>query len=152
LPIVEGAEVPENGCLWHLPFEDGIADDYFSTRGLINRFEKATGEKMPGVKQIAELAGSNPFAQELFDDFGIKMGMFLQSWIENFGIEIFVMGGNISRAYHLFGTALNEYLKKANLNMEVAVSELKESASFIGAATLVEEDFYESVLPALAKM
>lgn len=152
LPIVEGTEVPENGCLWHLHFENGIADDYFSTRGLINRFEQATGEKMPGVKQIAELAGNNPVAQELFDDFGKQMGVFLQPWIEEFGIEIFVMGGNISRAYHLFGNSLNKYLEKAGLTMQVAVSELKETASFIGAATLVDDDFYESVLTALSKM
>lgn len=152
LPIVDGDEVPENGCLWHLPFENGIADDYFSTRGLIHRFEKATGEKMPGVKQIAELANNNKAAKDLFDDFGTKMGLFLQPWIEQFGIEIFVMGGNISRAYNLFGDSLNKYLKNANLNMKVAVSELKESASFIGAATLVDDEFYKSVLPALAKM
>lgn len=152
LPIVEGAEVPENGCLWHLPFEDGIADDYFSTRGLINRFEKTSGKKLPGVKQIAELAESNLEAKELFNDFGEKMGIFLQPWIEKFGIETFVMGGNISRAYHLFRSSLNNYLKQANLNMEVEVSELKETASFIGAATLVDDVFYEKVLPALRKM
>ncbi len=152
LPIVEGNQVPENGCLWHLPFADGIADDYFSTRGLINRFEKATGERMPGVKQIADLSASSPEAVELFDDFGTKMGMFLQPWIEKFGIEMFVMGGNISRAYHLFGASLNLYLEQVGLNMDVAVSELKETASFIGAATLVDDRFYERVLPALAKM
>ncbi|MBA7584014.1 N-acetyl-D-glucosamine kinase [subsurface metagenome] len=33
LPVVNGNEVPENGCVWHLPFEEGIADDYFSIRG-----------------------------------------------------------------------------------------------------------------------
>lgn len=152
LPIVEGAEVPENGCLWHLPFETGIADDYFSTRGLIERFEKATGRKMAGVKQIAELAATTPEARELFDDFGTKMGMFLQPWIEKFGIEMFVMGGNISRAYDLFGGSLNTFLQEAGLSMNVAVSELKETASFIGAATLVDDTFYEKVLPALAKM
>ncbi len=151
-PVVEGAEVPGNGCLWHLPFEDGIADDYFSTRGLINRFEKASGEKLQGVKQIAELAGTNPLARELFNDFGTKMGLFLKPWVENFGIEVFVMGGNISKAYHLFGSSLNAYLEQAGLKMEVTISELKETAAFIGAATLVDDKFYEKVLPALAKM
>ena len=80
------------------------------------------------------------------------MGMFLKSWIEKFGIEVFVMGGNISRAYPLFGDSLNEYLKQADLKMDVAVSELKETASFIGAATLIDDDFYKKVLPALGKM
>ena len=107
---------------------------------------------MPGVKQIAELAESNAAAQDLFNDFGTQMGLFLQPWIEKFGIETFVMGGNISRAYNLFGSSLNDFLSKADLNMTVAVSELKETASFIGAATLVDDNFYEKVLPALRKM
>lgn len=152
LPIVEGEEVPENGCMWHLPFEEGIADDYFSTRGLIDRFEKASGDQMPGVREIAELAYSSEEAKELFDDFGLKMGQFLRPWIDKFGIEIFVMGGNISRAYQLFGDGLKTYIKAADLEMEVAVSELKETASFIGAATLLNDEFYKKVLPALKKM
>ncbi|WP_297088793.1 ROK family protein [uncultured Draconibacterium sp.] len=152
LPVVDGDEVPENGCLWHLPFENGIADDYFSTRGLISRFEMLAGEKLSGVKQLAELAGKNKIAQDLFDDFGIKMGMFLHPWIEKFGIEVFVIGGNISRAYHLFGNSLNKYLEKRGLKMEISVSELKEAAAFIGAATLVDNNFYKRIIPALSKM
>jgi len=152
LPVVEGDEVPEQGCLWHLPFEDGIADDYFSTRGLINRYEKATGTKMPGVKQIAELAPDSAVAQDLFNDFGEKMGIFLHPWIEKFEMEAFVMGGNISRAFPLFGESLNAFLIKKGLNLQVFISELKENASFIGAATLVDDNFYEKVMPALTKM
>jgi len=152
LPIVEGAEVPENGCVWHLPFEDGIADDYFSTRGLLNRYEKVSGQRLNGVKQIAMLASTSADAQEIFNDFGEKMGIFLMPWIEKFGIEIFVMGGNISRAYHLFGNSLNNFLKNESVQMEIAISELKETASFIGAATLIDDIFYEKVLSALPKM
>lgn len=152
LPVVESEEVPKHGCLWHLPFEEGIADDYFSTRGLINRFEQAAGQKLPGVKQIAELASVNPRAQALFDDFGEQMGLFLAPWIEKFGLEILVMGGNISRAYELFAKSLDAYLDKVDLSLEVAISELKETASFIGAATLVEDGFYQKVLPSLKHM
>lgn len=152
LPIVDGVEVPENGCLWHLPFEDGIADDYFSTRGLINRFQKSSGKQFSGVKEIAELATNDSLAQDLFNDFGEKMGLFLRPWIEKFGMEAFVIGGNISKAYPLFGNSLNSYLKNNNLNLEVFISELKENASFIGAATLVDDSFYPKVLPALKKM
>ncbi|MGQ1947543.1 ROK family protein [Geofilum sp. OHC36d9] len=152
LPVVEGAEVPENGCMWHLPFENGIADDYFSTRGLLSRFEKISGKKLQDVKQIADLAKTNRYVHELFDDFGVKMGVFLQPWIEKFGIEVLVMGGNISRAYHLYGDGLRGYLETTNLKMDIAVSELKETAAFIGSATLVDDAFYNSVLPALHKM
>lgn len=152
LPIVEGNEVPENGCLWHLPFEGGIADDYFSTRGLIKRFQQSSGKQFSGVKEIAELATHDSVAQDLFDDFGEKMGEFLTPWIEKFGMEAFVIGGNISKAYPLFGNSLNNYLKNKGLNLEVFISELKENASFIGAATLVDDSFYKKVLPALKKM
>jgi glucokinase len=152
MPVVDGDHVPENGCLWHLPFEDGIADDYFSTRGLINRYEKATGEKVQSVKKIADLAANLSVAQDLFNDFGKKMGMFLQPWIKKFGIEILVMGGNISRAYHLYGESLHQYFKDVNVKMEVATSVLREKASFIGGATLLDDTFYEKVLPVLKKM
>ncbi len=152
IPVVDGNHVPENGCLWHLPFEDGIADDYFSTRGLINRYEKATGEKMESVKKIADLAATTSAAQDLFNDFGEKMGLFLHPWIKKSGIEILVMGGNISKAYHLYGAYLHQYFTDTNIQIEVATSELKENASFIGSATLLDDTFYKNVLPALEKM
>lgn len=152
LPIVDGDQVPENGCLWHLPFENGIADDYFSTRGLLSRFEKLSGEKMRDVKEIADLAKTNQHAQALFNDFGEKMGMLLHPWIEKFGIEVLVMGGNISRAFHLFGNSLYSYLDSNKLKMNISISELKETAAFIGSATLVDDTFYSRVLPALHKM
>ncbi len=152
LPIVEGNEVPEQGCLWHLPFEDGIADDYFSTRGLLKRFELVTGKKLSGVKEIAELAENNNAAQDLFNDFGEKMGVFLRPWIEKFGLEAFVIGGNISKAFPLFGDSLNNYLSDNNLGVKVFISALKENASFIGAATLVDDSFYVRVFPAIKKM
>uniref|UniRef100_UPI0032169E2B ROK family protein n=1 Tax=uncultured Draconibacterium sp. TaxID=1573823 RepID=UPI0032169E2B len=152
LPVVEGSEVPEQGCLWHLPFENGIADDYFSTRGLIKRYHAASGKEYSGVKDIAELAATDNAAKALFNDFGEKMGTFLHPWIEKFGLEAFVIGGNISKAFPLFGGSLKSYLSSKGLNLEVSISELKENASFIGAATLVDDSFYERVLPALKKM
>jgi len=151
-PVVDGSDVPENGCLWHLSFEGGLADDYFSTRGLINRFKLTTGKELSGVSGIVALADGNGAVQELFDDFGEKMGAFLSPWIERFNLEAFVIGGNISRAYPLFGDALNGFLRKKGFKLEVFISELKEHASFIGAATLIDEQFYQNVLPAIRKM
>lgn len=151
-PIVEGNEVPDQGCLWHLPFEDGIADDYFSTRGLINRFKTVTGKEYLGVKEIAQLAGKDKAAQDLFNDFGNKMGIFLHPWIEKFNLETFVIGGNISKAFPLFGDSLNSYLNEKGVLLKVSISELKENASFIGAATLIDDSFYSKVMPTLKKM
>ena len=152
IPVVDGEQVPENGCLWHLPFEDGIADDYFSTRGLLYRYEKATGEKMENVKNIADLAASSFEAQDLFNDFGRKMGEFLHPWIRKSGIEILVMGGNISKACHLYEKALHQSFSDNHIKIEVATSVLREKASFIGSATLLNDSYYKELLPVLEKM
>jgi glucokinase len=48
IPIVDGPEVPKLGCIYHLPFKDGIADDYFSSRGLLSRYKKLIGKELGG--------------------------------------------------------------------------------------------------------
>lgn len=150
LPVLEGAEVPGQGCLWHLPFEDGIADDYFSTRGLIKRYKAAGGDDVSGVKEIAEKIESQAAAREVFTDFGYKMGTFLKQWIKSSGSEVLVMGGNISKAYPLFSDSLDEGMGENAI--PVRISELKETAAMIGSAHLIVDEFYNELLPLLAKM
>lgn len=149
-PVLEGDEVPGQGCLWHLPFEDGIADDYFSTRGLIKRYKAASGMDVHGVKDIAEMAENDAKARQLFNDFGSKMGSFLAPWIKKSGSEVLVIGGNISKAYPLFKDSLAEGL--GGSNVAVRISELKETASMIGSAYLIIDEFYHDLMPLLAKM
>jgi glucokinase len=152
LPVVTGNRVPEIGCLWHLPFEDGIADDYFSTRGLLSRYQKLTGEMPDGVKELAGLAANDKKAKEVFRDFGHKMGVFLLPWIGSFGVESIVLGGNISHAFPLFGSELTGFISKSHPDLEISVSELKESASIIGSAVLSDNEFFRKIEPLLAYM
>jgi glucokinase len=152
LPVVSGDTVPEMGCMWHLPFENGTADDYFSTRGFLNRFQEKTGRQLSGVKDLARLAQTDPAAKSLFDDFGEKLAVFLESWIKTFGVEALVIGGNISNAFDLFEPSLKSYLSTAGVEIKIAASELKETASIIGSAVLVNNDFYEKVNPLLPYM
>ncbi|BAX80117.1 ROK family protein [Labilibaculum antarcticum] len=152
IPVIMGDTVPENGCIWHLPFENGIADDYFSTRGLINRFFERSGKRVNGVKEIADLAKENIDAEELFYDFGEKMAHFLSSWIKKFKVETIVFGGNISKASYLFDNAMNEQFKEAGLRVRIEYSDLQESAAFIGGAQLLSEEFWESVKEQLKYM
>ena len=149
LPVLKGESVPDRGCIWHLPFEKGIADDYFSTRGLLKRYQEKTGTLLQGVKELADMVDTDQVVKSLFNDFGLKLGQFLNPWIRKFGIEILVIGGNISRAYPLFEESLSGYLKAEKLPMRVAISELKEKASIIGSATLMDELFFEKVGPLL---
>lgn len=152
LPVTTGTEVPDQGCIWHLPFENGIADDYFSTRGLIARYQEATGKTVAGAKSVAEAAAHEKEAQMIFDDFGQKLVELLQPWLEKFGVEVLVIGGNIANAFNLFQPAMDEALQKADLSLRIELSELKENAAIIGSARLAEPDFWKRVAPCLATM
>jgi len=145
IPVIVEDSVPENGCIWHLPFEDGIADDYFSTRGLLNRYFEQSGKKLNGVKEMAELAKEHSDARELFEEFGKKLAMFLARWIKSFQVEAIVFGGNISKASNLFNQAMIEQLQKDGLTVNIHYSELQESAAFVGGAQLINEDFWNQV-------
>ena len=152
IPIVDGPDVPKLGCIYHLPYNDGIADDYFSTRGLLGRYKSLTGKELNGVKEIAALAASDKIVSDLFTDFGDKLGLFLSPWLKKFKAEIVVIGGNISHAYSLFGDVFENRLKKENCICKVALSKLKEDAALLGSAYLLDDDFWKSVQHALPLM
>ena len=152
LPVTSGENVPETGAVWHLPFENGNADDYFSTRGLLNRYQALTGKQLSGVKELAQLAANEKIAQELFVDFGHKMGVFLKPWFEKSKTEVLVIGGNISNAFHLFGKHLQRYLADNGVEIRIEISELKEAASMIGSSILTDDTYYEQLKPLLATM
>jgi glucokinase len=152
IPIVDGPEVPKLGCIYHIPYKDGIADDYFSTRGLLSRYKKLTGKELVGVKELASLAGTEKAVKDLFTDFGDNAGLFLAPWLKKFRAEILVIGGNISHAYSLFGDVFESRLKKENCFCEVAISNLKEDAALLGSGYLLDDDFWRSVQYALPLM
>lgn len=152
IPIVDGPLVPELGCVYHLPYRDGIADDYFSTRGLLGRYKVMTGKELSGVKELASRASSDKVAGDLFADFGEKLGQFLAPWLIRFEAEILVIGGNISHAYNLFGDVFENSLRKENCLCRVALSRLKEDAALLGCAYLLDDDFWKSVQHALPLM
>ncbi len=152
IPIVDGPLVPKIGCVYHLPYRDGIADDYFSTRGLLGRYRKLTGKKLKGVKELATLAASDKTAAALFVDFGETLANFLAPWLTGFEAEILVIGGNISHAYNLFGEVFESSLKKEKCGCRVALSKLKEDAALLGSAYLLDDDFWKSVQHALPLM
>lgn len=152
LPVTSGENVPETGAVWHLPFENGTADDYFSTRGLLNRYQVITGKQLSGVKELAQLAANDETAKELFVDFGIKMGVFLKPWLKKSKTEVLVIGGNISNAFSLFGIPLQNCLSENGVDIRIEVSGLKETAALIGSAILADDPYYEQLKPLLASM
>jgi len=152
IPVLEGDSVPEMGCVWHLPFGEGIADDYFSTRWFEKSYLKMNGREINGVKEIAELFDTDETARQLLITYGRNMGEFLSPWIRKFGASRIVIGGNITGAFDKFGKYFLESLKRNQIDTDVFLSELRENAAIIGSARLVDDQFYSRVEPLLSKM
>lgn len=152
IPIVDGPDVPKLGCVYHLPYKDSIADDYFSTRWFIKSYNTLTGQDMKGVKELAEKASSDQIAMNLFQVFGDNLGTFLAPWLMRFKAEIVVVGGNISNSYNLFGARFEKRLRQESCDCRVALSELKEDAALLGAAFLLDNKFWQNIQHALPLM
>jgi glucokinase len=153
IPVVERADVPKMGCVWHLPYKGGIADDSFSTRWFVKRYAEKTGGAVSGAKDVADkVAAGDAAAREIFDEFGAGIGDFLGPVLAKFGAGVLVIGGNVAGAYNLFGGALEGSFKAQGLSVSVQISELKEDAALIGSARLFDEAFWARVKPLLPGM
>jgi len=152
IPVLEREDIPKMGCLWHIPFKNGIADDYFSTRWCIKRYAELSGETMTGVKEITEQTGKNSLVNALFEEFGTNLAEFIAPWIEKFEPESIVIGGNIAKAWDLSEKAFMSNLNIKGLKIDIHLSELGETAAMVGSARLMDESFWVQVKPLLSKM
>lgn len=152
IPVIGGDSVPEMGCVWHLPFGEGIADEYFSTRWFENTYLKFTGRKVKGVKEIADISNRDKVAYSMLIEYGSNMGDFLAPWIKKFSAEQIVIGGNIAGSFHIFGDALIKSLSNHSAEIPVSLSILKEDAAIIGSARLIDDIFFSEVISLLPKM
>jgi glucokinase len=152
IPVLEGETVPEMGCVWHLPFGEGIADDYFSTRWFEKSYLKLAGKPVDGVKEISELFDYDEVAHQLLVEYGTNMGDFLAPWIKKFDAGQIVIGGNITGAFDKFGNYLLQSLANHGISTGVSLSILRENAAIIGSARLIDNEFFAKVEPLLPKM
>lgn len=131
-----GDDVPKDGELWHIPYQDGIADDYFSTRWLVKEWKLATGEDVPGGKEVADAAeAGNPAALEIYRRYGANLAECVAPWLELFQTEAFVIGGNLAMGWDLFIPTFEvELAKRITRTIAIKKCEMGEQASVCGAA------------------
>ncbi len=152
LPVVDRADVPQMGCVWHLPYKDSIADEYFSTRWFVRQYTALTGETLAGVKEIADVARKDPKVAVLFEEYGNGIGTFLGPWLKTFGAEVLVIGGNTVGASDLFLAAFEKALAALDCKTRIVWSELKEDAALIGSARLLEPAYWTRIFSLIQKM
>lgn len=152
IPVVTGDKVPEIGAVWHLPYRDGIVNDYISTIWFMSEYEKRSGVKVPGCKEIADMYDEDPHARDLFHEYGRSLGGIMAPWLKKFDAEILIPGGNISRSFHLLRDSVLEGLGPDLADLKIEVSELREDGALLGSARLADTAYYEKVFPTLKYM
>jgi predicted NBD/HSP70 family sugar kinase/mannose-6-phosphate isomerase class I len=126
--------VPANGYLYNVPFEDSIADDYFSTRWFTNKWKIINKGNAFNVEDIALLADKKDSdALHLFGEFADNFTKFISPWLISFKPDTIVLGGGIAKASHLFIEKLASNFK-TQYNTEIKISCLGDKAAIIGAA------------------
>ncbi|UKT62773.1 ROK family protein [Pedobacter mucosus] len=127
--------------LWNSEFLDGIAEDYLSTRWFLKRYEELSGIKLDGVKELVAYIESDYLVTRVFMEFGYNLAQFLIPLVRKYKIDSIIIGGNIAQAFSEFSPELIATLKGNDINATVKISELKELAALIGAASCCDLSF-----------
>ena len=145
--LMRNSEILDNGrggphaVIFNLPFEDGILEDRISRRGIISQYCKYTGEleKNIDVHDIALRARNEQDipAQKVFMETGIILADELADIFDSIPITDIVFGGQISKAFDLFGSAFKKKLHDKGLTTNVVPGTNIEFSSLIGAAKAV---------------
>ncbi|TKC12819.1 ROK family protein [Pedobacter polaris] len=127
--------VASNANLWQLPFKQGVAEDYLSTRWFTRRYYEITGININGVKELTELVGKDLRVKRIFNEFGHNLGDFLTDFVASTQPEVVVLGGNIAKSFKLFKGALFANIQNRFPNIKIKVALLGEEAALMGAAS-----------------
>jgi len=124
-----------DAALWNSPFLDGIAEDYLATRWFVKRYSQLSGISLDGVKELVSAAKTDHLATQVFMEFGYNLAQFLIPIINKHKIDTVIVGGNIAQAFNEFSPELIATLKGNDIYAGIKISELKEHAALIGAAS-----------------
>ncbi len=132
--------------LWNSAFKEGIAEDYLSSRWFVKRYFVLSGRDIGNVEDLANISSVDNIANQVFKEYGENLAVFLNQCLEEESYEAIILGGNIAKAYPIFGETLSAKLDPKFRDVVVHVACLGEEASIIGASSLWHPDMQTSKL------
>ncbi len=132
--LTQHPDIPLSGALYDQRYGNGMADDYFSSRWIVEAYAQRTGTNVTCVKTIVE--SGEPAAIEVMRQFGAGLGQFLRPWLLQFGCSELVIGGNIARAFALFGPSLKKEIGGLADTISIVLCENTEDCIISGAAII----------------
>lgn len=127
--------------LWHMPFLDGVVEDYVSSRWFVKEFEQRAGIAIKDVKELIEHFPEHEKTKELFKEFSCNLSWFLYKFLKQKKGEVVIIGGNIAKtSRYFFQDVQRKLYEQIGYNVHIHFSVQGENAALIGGAT----QFYTS--------
>jgi len=117
-----------------LPFKNGMAEEYLSTRWFVKAYQQYAGKAISGVKELTDRYNDDEIARQVFDEFSANFGAVLRHCLQVFDFDAVIIGGNISNAYPLFIDQVLKQLPAGEKAPVIKKAILGEHAALIGAA------------------
>jgi len=118
------------------PYKTSIADDFFTTRWFIKRYNELSANTVDGVETLTRMAGNSKLADLIFEEYAYCLTNFLTPHIVSEKIDTLVFGGNISKAHQLFLPQLSAMLANQKIVPKIKLALQGEQSAIIGAAFL----------------
>jgi len=125
--------IGKDANLWCMPFKDGIAEDYISTKWFEATYFNLTGKQVQGVKALALQYDNDALVQSLFHQFAENLADFLSVFVQANNPDVIIIGGNIMNAETLFIPAVLNHLQKQGITVPIVRAKLGEDAAILGA-------------------
>jgi glucokinase len=119
-------------------YKNSIADDYFTTRWFIKRFEELTAIKVNNVKDVVQKIEEGGIDYTIFEEYASNLSEFLVPYLKEKNVNTIILGGNITRAHQLFLNQLKGLLAAKNIDVNFKLALLNEEAALVGAAATFE--------------
>lgn len=126
--------------LWSYPFKEGIAEDYLSAGWFIRWMAIEKQVHIKGVKELVEKEEYSESAKESFFIFANHLAEFIESIVFQYHPQIILLSGNICKANSYFLNDLRDILFYKKVPIAILLSDLREKAALLGAATLFSKD------------
>lgn len=152
IPVISGNTVPSKGIVYNIPYKNGIADDYFSIRGLLNAYKGAGGLEFSKIASLVNILHSDVKIQQIFNDFGHHLAEFLLPIYKRFNADTCIFGGEVSEHFNHFSSAFNSYLEQNNYSIRVEISSSKDNSFIMGGAKLLVEQHWTKLLPIIPEL
>jgi glucokinase len=120
------------------PYGKGVLEDVVSNRGIVTEYRCLTGSKEPiDARIVQQLSESGDLAASaVYDHMGCVLGEHIRPLLQELQAGCLILGGQISKGFHLFGPALQAELEGLPLLQMIAPIENLTTVTIRGAAAL----------------